>query len=200
MGNVHLPWGSRHPVILSLMAGIPRRRHARRRANRWLGRIHASRAPDLTPHWEPYRGISKPSRHPRPRWPYICADAETAAHARRDGNRLSVYACVFLPACLAPLSAPRPASTASLSLRLAPARRPCCASSWPAAGRLDPALERLPCACRAVQAALRTPVIATAESGMISISGNHRPAGSLCATAQGRLATNASSRDECRNA
>ena len=116
--------------------------------------------PDAAGHWEPYRGISKPGRPPRPRWPYICTDAETAAHARRDGNRLSVYARVFLPACLAPLSAPRPASTASLSLRLAPARRSCRASSWPAAGRLDPALERLPCACRAVQADLRTPVMA----------------------------------------
>lgn len=40
-------------------------------------------------------------------------------------------------------------------------RRHCCASSWPAAGHLDPAqLERFPCAFRAVQPDLRTPVIA----------------------------------------
>lgn len=169
------------------MAGIPRRCHGRRRANRLPGRIHAIRAPDLTPPTAESRiaefgppfpsqaGIRVPDGRicapmPRPRrMRVVTGIGYPYTHA---------YLCrhVLFP-CPRRGTRQRPASHYV-------SRRPCRASSWPAAGHLDPALERLPCACRAVQADLRTPAIATAESGMIS--GNHRPAGSLRAAAQGR--------------
>lgn len=145
------------------MAGIPRRCHGRRRANRLPGRIHAIRAPDLTPPTAESRiaesgppfpsqaGIRVPDGRicvpmPRPRrMRVVTGIGYPYTHA---------YLCrhVLFP-CPRRGTRQRPASHYV-------SRRPCRASSWPAAGHLDPALERLPCACRAVQADLRTPAIA----------------------------------------
>lgn len=166
-------------------------------------------------------------------------DAETAAHARRDGNRLSVV--LPDPAdtgfsvrcdCLA-RNAPARAARAGDGTWSQGCQRPYgrlirtrisagmsgssvraaarvkgqplitygCASSWPAAGRLDPApLERFPGAFRAVQADLRAPV-RTARG----IRPDLRPSSSRrqpvrCRSSGASMATDASSCDERRNA